>query len=81
MYSLFFIAVEFYYLNWHYVNDKHFKNMKKTYFGLFYSDPANPLFFVKKENGLGWTINFGHQKLVITLIGILILVISYFLVN
>lgn len=55
--------------------------MKKTYFGLFYSDPANPLFFVKKENGLGWTINFGHQKLVITLIGILILVISYFLVN
>lgn len=63
------------------LNGKTIKNMKKTYFGLFYSDPANPLFFVKKENGLGWTINFGHQKLVITLIGILILVISYFLVN
>lgn len=52
--------------------------MKKNYYlGVFYYNPADPLFFVRKENNLGWTINFGHWKKIAFSLVILFLIFYF----
>ncbi|WP_268229484.1 DUF5808 domain-containing protein [Sphingobacterium sp. UT-1RO-CII-1] len=48
------------------------------YFGVFYYNPDDPLFFVRKQNNLGWTVNFGHwKKMLFFLIALLLLIYLY----
>lgn len=43
------------------------------YGGFFYNNPDDPAVFVPKRFGLGWTVNFGHPRGKLVLLGILLL--------
>jgi uncharacterized membrane protein len=45
-------------------------------FGLIYFNPQDPIIFLERRYGIGWTINFGNIKAVLILIGTLIAFIS-----
>jgi uncharacterized membrane protein len=45
------------------------------YGGVFYNNPDNPTLFVPKRFGLGWTMNFGHPRAKLVLLGMLLLVL------
>jgi uncharacterized membrane protein len=40
--------------------------------GLFYYNPNDPALFVEKRSGPGWTMNFGHSRALLVLIGLLL---------
>jgi uncharacterized membrane protein len=42
------------------------------YGGFFYNNPDDPAIFVPKRFGLGWTLNFGHPRSKLVLIGLLV---------
>ena len=42
------------------------------YGGFFYNNPDDPALFVPKRFGLGWTMNFGHPRSKLVLIGLLV---------
>jgi uncharacterized membrane protein len=42
------------------------------YAGFFYNNPDDPALFVPKRFGLGWTMNFGHPRSKLVLIGLLV---------
>jgi uncharacterized membrane protein len=42
------------------------------YGGSFYNNPDDPDLFVPKRYGMGWTINFGHPRGKLVLIGTLL---------
>ena len=42
------------------------------YAGFFYNNPDDPALFVPKRFGLGWTLNFGHPRSKLVLIGLLV---------
>ena len=42
------------------------------YGGVFYNNPDDPAIFVPKRFGLGWTLNFGHPRSRLVLIGLLV---------
>jgi uncharacterized membrane protein len=42
------------------------------YAGFFYNNPDDPAVFVPKRFGLGWTLNFGHPRSKLVLIGLLV---------
>lgn len=42
------------------------------YGGVFYNNPDDPALFVPKRFGLGWTMNFGHPRAKLVLLGILL---------
>jgi uncharacterized membrane protein len=43
------------------------------YRDIFYNNPDDPEVFVPKRYGLGWTVNFGHPKGKLFMIGMLLL--------
>ena len=43
--------------------------------GIFYNNPDDPALFVPKRFGLGWTMNFGHPRAKLVLLGMLLLVL------
>jgi uncharacterized membrane protein len=45
------------------------------YGGVFYHNPDDPALFVPKRFGLGWTMNFGHPRAKLVLLGMLLLVL------
>jgi hypothetical protein len=45
-------------------------------FGLIYFNPQDPIIFLERRYGIGWTINFGNIKAVLILIGTLITLIT-----
>ena len=45
--------------------------------GFFYVNPKDPLLVVPKLNGMGWTLNFGHKKLIRYLLVLLVLLVVY----
>jgi len=47
------------------------------YGGFFYNNPDDPALFVPKRYGLGWTMNFGHPRSKLFLIGILLLLLLF----
>lgn len=47
----------------------------KYVWGLFYYNPLDSLFFVKKRNGLGWTINFAHKRGIVALALVIVAII------
>jgi uncharacterized membrane protein len=51
------------------------ENMKDYKFGIFYFNPQDPLYFVRKRNGTGWTLNFGNKGIYILIILLLMIVI------
>jgi uncharacterized membrane protein len=50
------------------------------YAGVFYNNPDDPVLFVPKRLGLGWTLNFGHPQAKLVLTGILLLLLVLVLV-
>jgi uncharacterized membrane protein len=44
--------------------------------GMIYFNPQDPIIFLERRYGIGWTINFGNIKAVLILIGILIALIA-----
>ena len=55
------------------------------YGGFFYSNPDDPVLFVEKRYGRGWTLNFGHPQarlvLIVTLVAVLVLSILPVLIS
>jgi uncharacterized membrane protein len=45
------------------------------YAGIFYINPDDPMVFVPRRHGFGWTVNFGHPKGRLFMFGILLLVL------
>jgi len=45
------------------------------YAGYFYNNPDDPALFVPKRFGFGWTLNFGHPRSTLFLIGLLLLLL------
>ena len=45
------------------------------YAGYFYNNPDDPALFVPKRYGLGWTLNFGHPRSTLFLIGMLLVLL------
>src|SRR5260370_14802540 len=41
--------------------------------GVFYNNPDDPALFVPKRFCLGWTLNFGHPRSTLLLIGVLVM--------
>ena len=49
--------------------------------GIFYNNPDDPAVFVPKRYGLGWTVNFGHPRSKLVIIGILLLPLVLLILN
>ncbi len=53
--------------------------------GMFYNNPTDPDLFVPKRYGFGWTVNFGHPKGKLVMLGMcllpLVIIVLSFLVT
>lgn len=56
-------------------------NYKYWKMGIFYYNPENPLFFVRKPNNTGWTVNFGNKKLFLLVFFISAIIIAFYVTN
>lgn len=58
------------------------QNQKLWKWGIIYVNPNDPLMWVEKRNGLGWTLNFAHSKSYL-IVGVFLLTLAalIFLLN
>ena len=58
-----------------------YRDDDRYWYGPFYNNPGDPAVFVPKRFGLGWTVNFGHPRGKLVMIGTLLLPLVLLILN